>query len=255
MTEAGAPARARVSAPELTIVMPVYEEGPAVVPVLRAIEAAVATPHETLVVYDFDADSTVPPVRALAAELPAVRLLRNDLGRGVLNAMKAGFAAARGSWVVVTMADGSDDPAVVERMVALARGGADLVAASRYMRGGRQHGGPILKRTLSRGAGLSLHWLAGVPVHDATNNFKLYSRRLLDATTIESTAGFELATELTVKAALQGRPMAEVPATWRDRTSGQSRFRLRAWLPHYLRWYRAAFVGRARRLVRPPRSR
>jgi dolichol-phosphate mannosyltransferase len=236
------------AAPELTIVMPVFNEGVTVVPILRALEAAITTPHETLVVHDFDEDSTVPPVRALAAELHAVRLLRNDLGRGVLNAMKAGFMEARGSWVLVTMADGSDDPAVVEPMLALARGGADVVAASRYMRGGHQHGGPVVKRTLSRAAGLSLHWLGGIPVHDTTNNFKLYGRRFLDATTIESTAGFELATELTVKAALGGWSLAEVPATWRDRTSGTSNFRLRAWLPHYLHWYRVALAGRARRL-------
>ncbi len=254
MTDARVATAGRPDRPDLTIVMPVYEEGAAVVPVLRALEAALSTPHETLVVYDFDADTTVPPVRALAAELPAVRLVRNDLGRGVLNAMKAGFAAARGTWILVTMADGSDDPAVVEAMVALARDGADLVAASRYMHGGHQYGGPLVKRTLSRAAGLSLHRLAGVPVHDATNNFKLYSREFLESTTIESTAGFELATELTVKAALARRPMAEVPATWRDRTAGQSRFRLGAWLPHYLRWYRAAFIGRARAAIRMPRS-
>jgi len=73
--------------------------------------------------------------------------------------------------------------------------------------------------------------------------------------TIESTAGFELALELTVKATLMGRPVAEVPTTWRDRTAGQSNFKLRKWLPHYLHWYRAAFVGRVRRLAgRAPRS-
>ena len=105
------------------------------------------------------------------------------------------------------------------------------------MRGGRQIGGPPLKRLMSRTAGLTLHWFAGVPTHDPTNNFKLYSRRFLEATPIESTAGFELALELTVKATLDGRPVAEVPTTWRDRTAGQSNFKLRKWLPHYLHWY------------------
>ena len=62
--------------------------------------------------------------------------------------------------------------------------------------------------------------------------------------TIESTAGFELALELTVKATLSGRRVAQVPTTWRDRTAGQSNFKLRKWLPHYLHWYRRAFTGR-----------
>ncbi len=241
-----------MTGPELSIVMPVFKEGEAVEPALRAIARDIATPHEILVVYDFDEDPTVPVIARLAAELPQVRGLRNDLGRGVLNAMKAGIAAGRGDYVLITMADGSDEPAIVDRMVGLARDGADVVAASRYMRGGRQVGGPLLKRIMSRTAGLTLHWFAGVPTHDPTNNFKLYARRFLDTVVIESTAGFELALELTVKATLDRRTVAEVPTTWRDRTAGQSNFRLRKWLPHYLHWYRRAFVGRLRRPERRP---
>jgi hypothetical protein len=158
--------------------------------------------------------------------------------------MRAGIAATTAPFVLVSMADGSDEPLIVDRMVRLAREGADVVAASRYMRGGGQIGGPLLKRLMSRTAGLTLHWFAGVPTHDPTNNFKLYSRRFLDAVTIESKAGFELALELTVKATIAGRRIAEVPTTWRDRTAGQSNFKLRKWLPQYLRWYAVAFRGR-----------
>jgi dolichol-phosphate mannosyltransferase len=236
--------------PVVSVVMPVYNEGPAIVPTLEQLEAALTVPHEVLVVYDFDEDTTLPVVKGLAAAMPAVRPFRNDLGRGVLNAMKAGIAGSRAPYVLISMADGSDDYSRIDQMVALARDDrADVVAASRYMRGGRQIGGPRLKRLMSRGAGLSLHWFAGVPTHDPTNNFKLYSRSFLDATPIESSAGFELALELTVKATLAGRRVAEVPTTWRDRTAGQSNFKLRKWLPHYLHWYRAAFVGRVRRLA------
>jgi glycosyltransferase involved in cell wall biosynthesis len=235
--------------PELSLVIPVYNEPDNIGPTLREIADKVRTPAEILVVYDFDEDTTVPVVRALIPEMPGVRLVRNDLGRGVLNAMKSGIAASTGRFVVISMADGSDDVACVDTMVALARDGADLVAASRYVRGGRQLGGPRLKGLMSRAAGLSLHWLGGVPVHDATNNFKLYGRDFLDSVHIDSTGGFELALELTVKAALDGRRLAEVPATWRDRTAGESRFRLRAWLPLYLRWYLYLFRGRIAHLL------
>ena len=237
-------------APELSIVLPVYNEGETVEPVLRALSSGVSTPHELIVVYDFDEDTTVPVVARLADEIPGLRGHRNDLGRGVLNAMRAGIAASAAPYVLISMADGSDEPHVVDEMVALAHDGADVVSASRYMRGGRQVGGPPLKRLMSRTAGLTLHWFAGVPTHDPTNNFKLYSRSFLDTIPIESTAGFELALELTVKATLAGRRIAEVPTTWRDRTAGQSNFKLRKWLPHYLHWYRVAFVGRFDRLTR-----
>jgi dolichol-phosphate mannosyltransferase len=235
--------------PELTVIVPVYNEPDNIRDALEQLTSKIRTPAEILVVYDFDADTTVPVVRELQPSMPNVKLLRNDLGRGVLNAMKAGIAAARAPYVVISMADGSDEVGSVDEMVALARGGADVVAASRYMRGGQQIGGPRLKRFLSRMAGLSLHWIGRVPIHDATNNFKLYSRRFLDSVTIQSTGGFELAIELTVKATLARRKLAELPTTWRDRTAGESRFKFRQWLPLYLRWYVYLYRGRIAALV------
>jgi dolichol-phosphate mannosyltransferase len=247
---------AHAHAPDLTIVMPVYNEGSAIEPVLRRVVDEVATPHELLVVYDSEDDTTVPVIRRLETSLPTVRGELNTRGRGVLNALRHGMGRARGTYVVVMMGDGSDDPGEVDRMVARAEAGADVVAASRYMRGGRQIGGPRVKRLLSRTAGLSLHWLAGVPIHDATSNYRLYRRSFLVATPIESRAGFELALELTVKAVLAGREVGEVPTTWRDRTTGSSNFHLRAWLPEYLRWYATALRGRfMRRRLRRPRGR
>lgn len=235
----GATERIGVSA-----VMPAYEEGAAIEPVLRALGAALTGQFEILIVVDSMADSTIPVIGRLTHEVPGLRLVLNRRSVGVLGALRTGLEEARGAWVLVTMADGSDDYAALPRMLAVARDGADVVAASRYMRGGRQIGGPRLKGLMSRAAGLTLCWFAGVPTHDATNNFKIYSRRLLDGVTIESTAGFELALELTVKATASGYHVVEVPATWRDRTEGASHFRLRRWLPHYLRWYAYAFRSR-----------
>ncbi|MGH9067448.1 MAG: glycosyltransferase, partial [Acidimicrobiales bacterium] len=109
---------------------------------------------------------------------------------------------------------------------------------------------PRAKALASRTAGLLLHHVGGMPIHDPTNNYKLYSRELLDSVEIESTGGFEVALELSVKAFAAGLPMAEIPATWRGRTAGESRFDLRRWLPHYLHWWRlgmAAGLSRRRR--------
>jgi dolichol-phosphate mannosyltransferase len=229
----------------LSVVIPVYNEGEHVVPTLRGVVERTRTrPLEVLVVHDFDEDTTVPVVKRLQQELPELRLHKNTLGRGVLNAMKSGLRAARAPYVLITMGDGSDDPADIDAMYALAHGGADVVAGSRYMSGGRQLGGPLLKRSMSRAAGLSLHWLGGLPIHDATSNFRLYSKRLINQVAIESQGGFELGLELTVKAHLLGMKVAEVPTTWRDRTAGQSRFQLWKWLPRYLHWYWRGMAGR-----------
>jgi hypothetical protein len=156
----------------------------------------------------------------------------------VINAVRAGVEAARSDVVIVSMADLSDDLRVVDEMVRLIREeGYDIVCASRYMRGGRQIGGPLLKRTLSRAAGVSLYLLGGLPTHDATNAFRAYRLSVLREIPIESAGGFEYSLEVTAKAHVAGRRVAEVPSTWRDRTAGESRFRLARWLPHYAKWY------------------
>jgi glycosyltransferase involved in cell wall biosynthesis len=220
------------------------------VPLLRDVEAVLAEPYEVLLVYDFPEDNTLPALAAMQPACPAVRLVHNTLGKGVLNALRAGFLAAAGDVLVVMMADRSDDPGDVPAMAKLIRQGADVVAGSRYIRGGQQIGGPWLKRILSRLAGMSLHYLAGLPTRDATNNFRAYSRRVIEQVPIEGQVSFALALELTLKAHWRGWKIAEVPTTWRDRTAGQSRFRLWAWLPHYLRWYvqalGQAWLGRGR---------
>jgi len=182
---------------------------------------------------------------------PLLRTVRNELGRGVRYAIDAGMRAAQGPVVVVSMADLSDDLPRTAEMVERAEKGAAVVCASRYARGGSQKGGPWLKGQLSRAAGLSLYWLSGLPTRDPTNSFKAYRRDFLQATPIESTAGFCLALELTVKAHFSGRRVEEVPATWRHRSAGESRFRLGAWLPHYLRWY---FWALGQRLRGRPRA-
>jgi dolichol-phosphate mannosyltransferase len=237
---------------DVDIIMPVYNEGANIGRALTEIFEKVPLSKRVLVVYDFDEDDTLPALRELAPLYPGVEAVKNTLGRGVLNAVRAGIAATTAEVVVITMADLSDDVAIVPRMVELIRvEGYDIVCASRYMRGGRQIGGPKLKGWLSRTAGISLHWLAGWPTHDATNAFRAYRRTVLAAIEIESRGGFAYSLEITAKAHAAGHRITELPSTWRDRSAGQSRFRLGAWLPHYLRWYFYALTHRPPRRPKP----
>jgi dolichol-phosphate mannosyltransferase len=233
--------------PRLSIVCPVYNEEAHVPALLDAIRANVKTPFELLFVYDTEDDSTLPAVHAAAGACPfPIHLVRNRFGRGALNAIRTGFLSAESPLILVTMADLSDDYTIVDRMYLLAsEGSADIVCGSRYMRGGRQIGGPKLKGTMSRIADVSLYYLRGVPTHDATNSFKMYRKTFLDSVSIESDGGFEVALELVVKAFVAGRVILETPSNWLDRNVGKSRFRLYRWLPKYLRWYLYAFRHRA----------
>ncbi len=227
---------------KLSLVCPVYNEAANIVELLESITRQVHTPCELVVIYDQDDDSTLPVIAANESRFRfGIRRVKNAYGSGALGAVKTGLAEACDA-VVVIMADLADDLSIVDEMFAtLQSGPLDVVCGSRYMHGGRQIGGPPLKGALSRLAGLSLRYLARVPTHDATNNFKMYRRSFLQRVDIQSRAGFEIGLELVVKAHVMGFRIGEIPATWRDRVAGRSRFRLMHWLPHYLRWYLYAF--------------
>ena len=222
----------------LSIVIPVYNEEENISSTLFRLQKTVMTPHEILIVYDFDEDNTLPVAKKFE-----VQCIKNLYKHGVLGAIKTGMEAARGDFVIVTMADNSDTPEDIDKMVQKAeKENLDIVCASRYMKGGHQIGGGF-KKLLSMAAGLSLYWLVRLPTHDATNSFKLYRKSFLEKQVIESPAGFSLGLELVAKAYVQGRKINEVPTVWQDREVGTSRFRLWAWLPYYLKWYFYTWKG------------
>lgn len=230
--------------PRVSVVVPVYNEGNSVVRALDRLFEAVHTPCEVLAVYDFPEDTTVLHLQEYARKDPRVIPTLNTYGRGPAHAIRYGIDHASADIIVVTMADASDDPLLIEPLAELIESGAVIAAASRYSPGGRQVGGPFIKRTLSRAAGLSLYWIGRVGTRDATSSFKAYSKAFVNEVGIDSRAGFEIAIELVAKARRLRRPVAEIPTVWTDRTSGESRFRLLAWLPAYLRWYFFAFGPR-----------
>ncbi|MBV9857457.1 MAG: glycosyltransferase family 2 protein [Streptosporangiaceae bacterium] len=230
--------------PRVSVVVPAYNEGVAIVPVLDRLFESVHLACEVLVVVDDENDTTVPVVEEYALKEPRIRCLVNTYGRGPANAIRYGIDAAAAPVAVVTMADGCDDPRQIDDLARLVDRGVAVAAASRYMPGGQQVGGPVLKGVLSKTAGKSLRLLAHTGTRDATNSFKAYSTDFVREVGIDSRDGFEIGIELTAKAKRIGRPVAEIPTIWLDRQAGVSNFKVAKWIPGYLRWYRFAFGPR-----------
>lgn len=230
--------------PRVSVVVTAYNEGEAIVPAVERILEAVTLPCEVLVVYDSPDDTTAPFAEACARRDGRVKPTLNTYGRGPARAIRFGIDSATAPVVVVTMADGCDDPQQIDQLARLVERGVVVAAASRYMRGGQQIGGPPLKSFLSGLAGRSLHHLARVGTRDATNSFKAYSTEFVRSVGIDSDSGFEVGLELVAKARRLRLPIAEVPTIWLERTftgGGESNFKLAKWLPKYLRWYFFAF--------------
>lgn len=227
--------------PRVSIVIPAYNEGEAILPFLEKIARTVTAEFELLVVVDTEEDTTLSAIASTSAEDSRIRGVVNTYGRGPAQAIRYGFDVAAAPTVVVTMADGSDDPRQIDSLTELVERGVVVAAGSRYMAGGQQIGGPRVKRLLSRMAGRSLQLFANVGTRDATNSFKAYNADFVRTVTIQSRDGFEIGLELTAKARRARLPVAELPTIWLDRTEGQSNFQLRKWIPKYLQWYFFAY--------------
>ena len=228
----------------VSVVIPARNEGENIRPVLDRLFEQVTLPLEVLVVVDSADDTTVPVVSDYGRTEARVRHLLNTYGPGPANAIRFGMNASAAPVAVVTMADGCDDVRQIDDLTRLVERGVVVAAASRYMAGGQQVGGPYLKGWLSRTAGRSLRILAHTGTRDATNSFKAYSTEFVRQVGIDSRAGFEIGIELTAKAKRMGQPVAEIPTIWLDRQAGMSNFKLAQWIPEYLRWYRFSFGAR-----------
>jgi dolichol-phosphate mannosyltransferase len=230
-------------APQIDIVIPVYNEGPNILATLSALARDVKTPARVLICYDLDEDDTLPAVRNnpnFRAGLD-VAFVRNPK-RGAHAAVMAGFAASLAPIVVVYPADDDFNAGIIDRMANLVRDGCDIVCASRFMPGGAMKGCPWLKAILVRTAAFTLNHVAALPTKDPTSGFRMFSRRVIDEIEVESDEGFCYSIELLVKAHRLGWRIDEVPALWFERQHGTSRFRVMKWLPAYLRWFRYAFA-------------
>lgn len=229
----------------LDIAVPVYNEGPNITALLDALARDVKVPFRVLICYDRDDDNTLDAVRAYRAEkgpaAPDTVFVKNR-ARGAHGAVVTGFQYSTASAVLVMPADDNGNSAIVDAMFAKFLDGADVVAASRFMRGGKMQGCPWLKAVLVRSTAYSMYYLARLPVHDPTNGLRLFSRRVLDSCVIESSRGFTYAIELTVKCQRLGWKIDEVPSQWIERQKGTSRFQVVRWIPAYIRWFGYGFA-------------
>jgi glycosyltransferase involved in cell wall biosynthesis len=229
--------------PELDIVIPVYNEGGVILGSLASLREHVRTPFRVLICYDRDEDDTLTTLRGRPdfMQTIAIEFVRNS-GRGAHGAVLSGFAASRAPFVLMFPADDDYNAGMLDALVAKAKEGCAIACASRFMPGGSMTGCPWLKAALVRAANFTLYHLARLPTHDASNGFRLFSRRVIDGIVIESDRGFCYSIELLVKTHRLGWRIGEVPAQWFERKAGESRFRVLRWLPAYLRWYGYAFA-------------
>jgi glycosyltransferase involved in cell wall biosynthesis len=207
------------AAPELSYVVPLYNESPslgALDDALREVSAGLGLPFEVVFVDDGSTDDSFAVLSGLHAADPRVRVLRFGRNRGKSDALDAGFRAVRGHLVVTLDADLQDDPAEVPRMLdALHAGGYDLVSGWKEVRRDS-----LARRTLSRLFNWVTARVSGIRLHDFNCGFKVYRREVTDRIRVYG----ELHRFLPVLAHWSGFKVGELPVRHHPRPYGRSRF-------------------------------
>lgn len=224
----------------LTLIIPVYNVGDAIIPVVTTLFYTVNYPFKICIVYDQDTDTTVSTVKRLQQDFPDLYLAQNTLGRGVLNAIKTGFSYADTPYIGVWMAYHLDPYGILNEMIAEMENGCDLVSANRFTVDSNRARGNIFKKLLSHAGNIVLNRIIGMPISDVTTSIKLYRKSLLDALEIETVVngGWAVSSELTIKAAIKGYSMAEIPLERKNINliHGLTNFRVLKQLPTYFHW-------------------
>jgi dolichol-phosphate mannosyltransferase len=240
------------AAVQLDIVVPVYNEDSNVLSMLHSLKRNVHANFRVLICYDMDHDTTLPILASLPPGEFSIRLVKNPQ-QGPHSAVRAGFAVSKAPMVLVYMADDDYNSNIIDIMIKKIYEGYDVVVASRFMPGGEMKNcSSRVKELVTRIGAFMVYRFGGVGVHDPTNAFRLYSRRVIEMIEIESSQGFTFSIELLVKTLRLGWRVTEVPAQWLERNDKPSRFRVFAWMPYYLPW--ALYAMATRWLKRGPET-
>ena len=211
--------------PDLTMVVPTYNEREGIAALVDAVFTACAR-HEIaleLVIVD---DNSPDGTGSVADELALTRQVRvvhraGKLGLGT--AVMAGFEVATAPIVGVMDADFSHPPALVPLLLATLREtAADIVVGSRYIPGGSTPNWPLKRRLLSQAACLLARPLS--PIRDAASGFFLIRRDIARNTTIKA-GGFKICLELVVRSGVSR--LVEIPYRFDDREQGESKMNMR----------------------------
>ena len=220
----------------LEIIIPVYNEGDKLIKLFKLFNKSVKTEFRVLICYDND-DDDVFMFTDKFKEFPFQILFVKNPGQGPCSAIKEGLYFGNSDCVIVYPADDFLNFDIIDKMYLAFKQKNDIVVASRFIQGGSMKGCPLIKSILVRFASTTLYFFSSIPVKDASNGFRLFSRRLLNTVTVESKIGFAYSLELLVKCNRLKFKIAEIPAQWEERSEGSSRFKIFKWLPQYLKWY------------------
>ena len=218
----------------LDIIIPVFNEEENIFITLKEIISKVKINFRIIIIYDYSEDPTVKVVRDNFSESKII-LLKNKY-KGFNGAMKTAFEIVDAEATLLYPADDHENFNLINKMYEKFKEGFDIVCASRFIKGGRYKGAPLIKSIIVKIVSFTLSILTSLPTKDATNGFRLFSNEVIKKFKIESIKGFTFSIELLAKAHRYKYKIAELPEQWPVRTKGKSKFNYFT-IFYYLKWY------------------
>jgi glycosyltransferase involved in cell wall biosynthesis len=201
----------------ISVVIPTKNEAPNISWVLERIPSWI---DEVVLVDAQSTDGTIEAARRVRPDIVVVE--QRSRGKGF--ALQAGFAAATGDIIVMLDADGSMHPAEMDRYVALLASGFDFVKGSRFMAGASSVDITWLRRIGNNFLLYLTNVIYGTRFTDLCYGYCAFRRELLDRLAL-SAAGFEIESQLVVRACINQLRITEVPSLELPRRHGQSNLR------------------------------
>ncbi|MDZ8027613.1 MAG: glycosyltransferase [Nostoc sp. DedQUE11] len=221
----------------LSIVIPAYNEEDCIVQTVHTISTVLEQEkidYEILVVNDNSKDNTEELLQQINSENIKLRYVNNYYPNGFGFAVRCGLENFTGDAVAVVMADSSDAPEDMVSYYHTLQEGYDCVFGSRFIKGGRVIDYPIHKLIVNRLANLFIKILFGLKFNDTTNAFKIYRKEVIEGISPLVSHHFNLTVEMPLKAIVRGYSYKTIPITWRNRTTGVSKLKLKEMGSRYL---------------------
>jgi glycosyltransferase involved in cell wall biosynthesis len=198
----------------ISVVIPARNEAANIGWVLRRLPMYI---DEVVLVDGHSTDGTVDIARAIRPDL----LVVTDGARGKGEALRVGFAAASGDWVVMLDADGSMDPLEIEPLVSALARGHDLARGSRFIPGGGTADITWIRRLGNAALLTAANWLFGTFNTDLCYGFAAFRRQAVEPLELDAD-GFEIEAQFFLRATRSGLRICEVPSFEAPRRSGSS---------------------------------
>ena len=183
--------------------------------------------HEILVIDDGSTDSTQSVLTEIGREIPELVSLSNDGENGFGRAVRLGLQEFSGDAVAIMMADLSDSPQDLVRYWQKLQEGHECVFGSRFMPGGQVIDYPKAKLLANRVVNTAIRYAFKIPCNDITNAFKIYRREVIEGCRPFISPHFNLTVEIPLKAVIRGFSSATIPISWRNRSKGVAKLKLK----------------------------